>query len=168
VRPSLKCPQGTPSLTVLNGSTTRRCREGTSSVVSGGDIAITASRHRLDERRPGGIVAECRAQPFDGGVEAVLEVNERAVWPQTAVQFVSRDDVSRALEQRAQDGERLALKLEARRADSQLAGAQVERECAKPHWIRWYNVRETFGPPARRNLRTGSNIPAHVLRAVYL
>jgi hypothetical protein len=55
---------------------------------------------------------------FDGGVEAVLEVDEGAVWPETVAQFVSSDEVSRTLEQRAQDLERLTLKLEARLADS--------------------------------------------------
>ena len=113
---------------------------GVPCVMSGGDVAIAASRHRLDERRPGGIVAEGGAHPFDGGVEAVLEVDEGAVWPETVAQFVSSDEVSRALEQRAQDFERLTLKLEARRADSQLAGAQVELERSDLHWIRWYHT----------------------------
>src|SRR6188472_957178 len=87
-------------------------------VMSGGDVAIAASWHRLDERRPVGIVAEGRSHAFDGGVEAVLEVDEGAVRPETVAQFVSSDEVSRTLEQGAQDLERLTLKLEARLADS--------------------------------------------------
>jgi hypothetical protein len=94
--------------------------------MSAGDVAIAASRHGLDKRRPVDIVAKKRPQPFDGRVETVLEVHERALGPETMEQFVPSDDVAWALEQGAQDLERLNLKLDAPPAFSQLSGAQVE------------------------------------------
>src|SRR4029079_4325918 len=76
-------------------------------VMSGGDVAIAASWHRLDERRPVGIVAEGRSHAFDGGVEAVLEVDEGAVWPETVAQFVSRDEGSPTLRHGGEDAHRV-------------------------------------------------------------
>src|SRR4030095_1416265 len=75
----------------------------------GRDQPITASRYSLDKQGTVGIVAECRSQSFDCRVEAALEIDEGAGRPDPALQIVSRDDLSGAFEQQAQDRERLRL-----------------------------------------------------------
>ena len=73
------------------------------------DEAVAAPVQRFDEARPLGVVAEHGAQPLDGGVEAVLEVDERAVRPQPVAQLVARQQFARMFEHHRQHGERLIL-----------------------------------------------------------
>ena len=78
------------------------------------DEPIATPRDGLDERRVVRIVAERSAQAFDGGVQAVLEVDERAVGPETLPQLVARDDVAGPLEHQPENLERLLLQTHAR------------------------------------------------------
>ena len=95
------------------------------------DEPISASRKRLDEARVVGVVAERRSQPLHGGIEAVLEIDERAVGPQPLAQLVPGDDVAWTLEHHPEDFERLLLQPDADAVLPQLAGSDVELERAK-------------------------------------
>ena len=66
-----------------------------------------------------GIVAERRTQAFDGGVQAVLEIDEGALWPETMAELVAGDDVARAIEHETKNLERLILKTHSSRALAQ-------------------------------------------------
>ena len=99
----------------VGGSDTARDRDPTA-IDAAPDEPITTTRHRLDEPRLVGIVAERSAQALDGGVQAVLEVDEGAVRPETMTQLVARDDFARALEHEPENLERLILKAHQPRA----------------------------------------------------
>ena len=75
-----------------------------------------------------GIIAERGAQALDGGVQAVLEIDERPLRPQTVPEIVPRDDVARVFEHEAKNLERLLLQADAALALAQLARPAVELE----------------------------------------
>jgi hypothetical protein len=60
-----------------------------------------------------GIVTECGPQPLHRRIEAVLEVHEEIVAPQSLAQFVPRDHRAGAFEQCAENLERLPLQTNA-------------------------------------------------------
>jgi len=94
----------------------------------GGNPPVPAPRQRLDVARRLCVVAERRAQPLDGGVEAVLEVHERAVGPEPIAELVARHDAAPAGEQQPEDLERLLLQPDARAAFHQLARRLEQRD----------------------------------------
>jgi hypothetical protein len=104
------------------------------SLLSGTDESIPATRDRLHKRRSLGIVAEGGAQPLDCRVEAVLEVDEDALRPEPALQFVPCHDMSRPFEEHAENLERLRLQADAGRTVSQFSGLQIELERPNPYW----------------------------------
>jgi hypothetical protein len=61
----------------------------------------------------------------------VIELDERVVGPQPLAQFLPRDDVTRAREQRDQNLERLSIQPNSRAALPQLARFHVELEYAE-------------------------------------
>jgi hypothetical protein len=95
------------------------------------DEPVAAARHRLDELRLVGVVAERRAQPLHGGIQAVLEIHEGAGRPQPLANAVAGDHVSGLLEQQLQDLEGLVLQARAPVRRAQLAGVDVEFERAE-------------------------------------
>src|SRR5688572_22873240 len=95
------------------------------------DESISPSRKRLDEARVVGGVAKRRSQPLHGGVEAVLEIDKRAVRPEPLAQLVPGDHVAWTLEHQSKDFERLLLQPDAHAVLPQLAGSDVELERAK-------------------------------------
>ncbi len=92
------------------------------------DEPVSTPRQRLHETRVIRVVAEGGPQPFDRGVEAVLEVDERAVGPEPALQLVAGDHVTRALEHQPQDLERLLLQADGGAVLVQLTRPDVELE----------------------------------------
>ena len=74
------------------------------------------------------IVAQRRTQAFDGGVQAVLEIDEGALWPETMAELVAGDDVARALEHETKNLERLILKAHSSRTLAQLTRTAIELE----------------------------------------
>ena len=98
----------------------------------GGDKAVAAPMKCFDEARVVGVVAERAAEPLDGGVQTVVEVNERALWPEALSQLLPRDDVPRTLQHHGENLERLILKPDANAALSQLAGAKIHLERPEP------------------------------------
>jgi hypothetical protein len=77
------------------------------------------------------IVAERRPQTFHRGVQAVLEVHERAVGPEPPPQFLAGDDPTRTLEHHAKDFEGLFLQANGSGAAPQLPRAHVELKRAE-------------------------------------
>ena len=53
--------------------------------------AITAARHGLDEARVVGGIAERLAEPADGVIQAVVELDEGVGGPQRCLQLIARD-----------------------------------------------------------------------------
>ena len=75
-------------------------------VIHGRNEPVAASWHRFDEPRRVGRVAERLAQAIDDGVQAVLEIDERAIWPEPLTQFLARDEIARSLQQQRRGPER--------------------------------------------------------------
>src|SRR5262249_2602172 len=95
------------------------------------DEAIAAPMERLDEAGMFGVIAECRAQPLDGGIQAVVEVDKCPVGPELLAELFAGQHFSRSLEQHHQHVERLSLQPEPDAVLAQLAGADVDLESAE-------------------------------------
>ena len=82
-----------------------------------------SSRHALGGEGGGRprLISDHRAKTLDRGVQAVLEVNERALGPELSPQFVTRDQLPRPHQQQTQNLKRLLLQPHACLAASQLA-----------------------------------------------
>ena len=63
--------------------------------------AVAAPRHGLDEAWRLGRIAQRLAQAVDDGVQTVLEVDERAVRPESLAQLLARDQIAGPLQQLA-------------------------------------------------------------------
>jgi hypothetical protein len=100
------------------------------------DESVPAAVQRLNEPRIIRIVAERRAEPFDGGVEAVLEIDKRARRPQAIPQLFARDDFPRAIEHDGEDLERLILQPDADASLPQLTRTQIDLEGSKSLHVR--------------------------------
>ena len=145
VSPSLKYSCVGSLLRFANGSTTSRTLALSAAGFDGrphhvqiahrlpfgldrGDEAVAAPMQRLDEPRVVGIVAERRAQPFDRGVQAVLEVDERSRRPQALAQLFARHDFARPLEHHHENFKRLILKPD---ADSPFRSSRARTSTSK-------------------------------------
>jgi hypothetical protein len=73
--------------------------------------AIPSSRKRLNEDRCVCRFAQGVAQPLDGSIQALIEVDEGVGWPEFAAQFLSGDHLARPFKQGRQDLKRLFLEL---------------------------------------------------------
>src|SRR5262249_51095843 len=67
------------------------------------DESIAAPRHRLNEARVLGWIAQRVAQFLDGAVQTSVEVDERVRGPEALPQLVARDEVAGPFEQQQQD-----------------------------------------------------------------
>ncbi len=73
------------------------------------DEPVATTRYRLDKRRLVCVVAQRRAQAFDRGVQAVFEIDEGALGPETLAQLVACDHLTGPLEHQPENLERLLL-----------------------------------------------------------
>ena len=131
VRPLANEPGTFVSPRWLKGRTASRCLAPASSVsctaaravhaLDSRDEAVAAPVQGLDEARPLGVVAEHGSQPLHGGVQAVFEVDERAVGPETIAELVTRQQFARMFEHQRQHGERLVLQAESDAVLAQLS-----------------------------------------------
>jgi rhodanese-related sulfurtransferase len=78
-------------------------------------------------------VAERLARLLDCRVQPVLEVDESIPLPRALPQFLPRDELPRAFEERDQDLERLLLQAEPGATTEQLTGHRIELESAEAH-----------------------------------
>src|SRR5581483_11629152 len=90
------------------------------------DKAIAAPRHRLNEAGSDRVVSQGEPETADGRVQAVLEIDERALRPEAATQFFARDDLPRVLQERGKNPERLVLERQAKPALAQLPRVDVD------------------------------------------
>jgi hypothetical protein len=82
---------------------------------------ITASRYGFDEPWILGGVAQRIAQPADGGIQTVVEINVRVCRPQAPAEFFPRYYFTRMLQQNREDLKWLLLKADAGSVATQLA-----------------------------------------------
>jgi hypothetical protein len=61
------------------------------------DVPVAQPGQRLNEPRIVGRVVKRFAEPFDGAVYTVLEVDESILWPESFPQFFPRDNFTLVL-----------------------------------------------------------------------
>ena len=74
-------------------------------------------------------LAQRIAQPLNGGVQAVIEVDESVRRPELTAQFLSGDDFSGPFKQRRQNLQGLFLELYPLSPLAQFPGVEIELEC---------------------------------------
>ncbi len=114
-------------------------------VLDGGDEAVAAAGEGFDEARVARLIAQGFADAVDGGVDAVVEVDEGAVGPEGAGYFIAGEDFVGSLEQHQQDLEGLDVELDADALLAQLAGGGVGLEDAEAIALRWGHGCECSG-----------------------
>jgi hypothetical protein len=62
----------------------------------------------------------------------VVEIDERAVWPQPLTQLLARDEIARSLQQQREDLEGLSREVEARPCLAQFSCVEIQLEHAEP------------------------------------
>ena len=92
------------------------------------DKAVSAAGDCLDKTRAGGGISEGLADLVDGGVQAVIEVDESVGGPELLLQLLAGDDLAGAVEQESQDLERLSLEAEPHAILAQFPGGEIELE----------------------------------------
>jgi len=106
------------------------CRFRGSDVVSDdfylGDKAVALLRKGLDITWRVGVVVECLTQLLNGGVEAVLEINEGVLRPEAFAEVVAGDDFAGAFQQDGQNFDRLAVEVELVAELEEFAGLGIE------------------------------------------
>ncbi len=93
--------------------------------------AIAASRQGLDVAWRFGRIAKRLAQPLDGVVKTLLEVNKRVGRPDPLLQLIPGDDLARVLKQRLQDLKRLFLEFDLGALFVQLCALHIHFEHAE-------------------------------------
>jgi hypothetical protein len=68
------------------------------------------------------------SQPFDRGVQTVLEIHERITWPELVSELISSDHVPRTVEQHGQNMQWLALHLNLVSVLAKLTRSDIEFE----------------------------------------
>ena len=89
---------------------------------------VPAAVERFDESWALGVVSNSRPEPFDRGVESVLEVHEGAVRPQPQPQIIACNHFPWLTQQHDQHFERLILQADSPTILSEFARPHVERE----------------------------------------
>src|SRR5882762_5083119 len=92
---------------------------------------VTSSSDCLDEDWRFRRFAQRIAQPLDGGIEAMIEVDEGVRRPEFAAQFLSGNQFSRSFKQRSQNLQGLFLQLHLLPALAQFPSVKVDLECAE-------------------------------------
>jgi len=97
-----------------------------------GEEAIAAPGEGLNEPRVGRRVPECLPQLVDGGIEAVIEVDERVGRPQRLAELLPGHDLVGPRQERDEDPERPLLEADPGAAPPQLTGVEVGLEHPEP------------------------------------
>ena len=96
--------------------------------VDWGNEAIPSSSQRLNEDGRVRRFAQRIAQPLDGGIQAVIEVNEGVRRPESAAQFLSGNHFPRSFKQRCQYLKGLFLELYLLSPLAQFPGLEIHLE----------------------------------------
>ena len=73
------------------------------------DEAIASPRQGLDEAWVFGAVSQSVPEPFDGGIQTVIKIDEGIGGPEPGPQFLTCDDLPRLFKKQAEDLEGLFL-----------------------------------------------------------
>src|ERR1700687_2210750 len=90
--------------------------------------AIPSSSKRLNEDGRLSRFAERITQPFDSGIQTMIEVDEGVRRPELAAQFLSGNHFSRSFKQRRQNLQRLFLELYSLSPLAQFPGVEIDLE----------------------------------------
>jgi hypothetical protein len=90
--------------------------------------AVTQSGKRFDVARLLGGVAKCLSQPGDGGVQVVVEVDERVLAPEALAQIVAAHQFAGTFQQRDEEFERKSRQADPPSVPGQLPRARVRLE----------------------------------------
>jgi hypothetical protein len=93
-----------------------------------GNEAIPSSRKRLNQDGRHRRFAKRITQPFDGGIQTMIEVDEGVRWPELAAQFLSGNQFSRSFKQRRQNLQWLFLELYLLSPLAQFPGVEIDLE----------------------------------------
>src|SRR5215471_9163025 len=81
------------------------------STLDGCNETVTAARNRLNKTRSGCRISECVSQLPDRRVNALIEVDKVALWPEALAYFFTAHNFAGPLEQHRKKAERLILKM---------------------------------------------------------
>ncbi len=115
----------------------RRCRR------EGGDEPVALARHRLDESRRPGIVAERQPQLAEAVVQAAVVVDVRVLGPDRTAERVAWDQLPGVGNQPGEHQCRLPFECDRDAVPPEFAGGQVEGEAVEPapggiaHTLAW-------------------------------
>ena len=99
----------------------------------GADEAIAAARDGFDVTRSVGVVTQHATEFLDGGVEGVVEIDERVLGPDALAELFASDQYSRFFEKRRQYLKRLTLAADAHAVFAKNASLKIELEDRKPN-----------------------------------
>src|SRR5579872_3297280 len=105
---------------------------------------VTAPRHRLHIARATGRIPQRVAQPLDGGVDAVVELDHGIIRPQRLADLVAEHHVTGMLEHHEKNAERLLVQPDLDALLAQFGRANIELEGAEPD-----DARSRSGPADR-------------------
>src|SRR5262249_11481130 len=104
------------------------------------DEAVASTRDRLDKARLIGRLAEGVAQFLNGRVDAMVELDDGVVRPQSQPDLVAQHDVAGMIEHHDQNPDRLLAQLDADAALAQFPRPNIEFEGPKTIETRWRSV----------------------------
>lgn len=104
------------------------------------DKPVAASRKSLDEARIVRRFPERAAQPFDGRIDAVVELDNRIVRPQFLADFLAQHRLAGVLDEHEQDLKRLIGQVDPDTVLAHLAGAHVQLEGSEVQKTRLFQV----------------------------
>ena len=131
----------------------------------GADEAIASPGECLDEARVIGGVAQRLAQPPDGGVQIVFDIDEDVVRPEPPLEIVARDHLPGVFDERCQDLEGLLAEPDPHPALEELTGRQIDVEAVEVYVRGHRRVPrtadgDTLRPPAEGINRADAEGPA--------
>ena len=92
------------------------------------DEAIASPRQGLDEAWVFGGVSQSVPEPFDGGIQTVIKIDEGIGGPEPGPQFLTCDDLPRLFKKQAEDLEGLFLQANFGVLTPELAALQISFE----------------------------------------
>jgi hypothetical protein len=100
------------------------------------DEAVSTFRKRFDEARILGRIVERFAQPINGLIQTLIEVDEGFFVPELLLQLISRYNLAGSLQQYCEDAKRLFRKLDLQPLFPQFALMQIDFKYSEPdQWI---------------------------------
>jgi hypothetical protein len=97
----------------------------------GSEKPVPTAGKRLDEARVFRGIAQGVAEAFDGGIEAVIEINEGVSRPQLGAQLLPGDKFARPVQEKRQDLEGLVLQPDLGAVPAKFPGAEVSLKYPK-------------------------------------